>query len=108
MDGSINKCKAMLVAKGFSQEEGFDYNETFSPVVKPTTIRVILLLTLANKWHLHQIDVDNAFLNGFLIEEVYMQQHVGFEHANNARTLFPSFIRLYMALNRPQESGLID
>lgn len=73
-DGSINKYKSRLVAKGFHQQEGFDFNETFSPVVKPVTIRIILNLALTNKWDLQQIDVNNAFLNGHLQEEIYMAQ----------------------------------
>lgn len=81
-DGSINKYKARLVAKGFHQEHGFDFNETFSPVVKPITIRVILTLALTYRWKFQQIDINNAFLNGFLSEEIYTSQPQGFEDAN--------------------------
>jgi histone deacetylase 1/2 len=82
-DGSINKYKARLVAKGFHQQQGFDFNETFSPVIKPITIRIILSLAISYKWPLKQLDVNNAFLNGSLDEEVYMTQPQGFETSDS-------------------------
>lgn len=69
-DGSIEKHKARLVANGF-------HNETFSPVVKHSTIRLVLSLTVLKKWHVRQLDVQNAFLHGYLTEEVYMKQPTG-------------------------------
>lgn len=78
-DGSLNKYKARLVAKGFHQQAGSDFTEAFSPVVKPVTVRIVLTLAVTHKWTIQQIDVNNAFLNGTLEEEVFMQQPPGFE-----------------------------
>ncbi|GKB75145.1 ribonuclease H-like domain-containing protein [Tanacetum coccineum] len=77
-DGSLNRYKARLVANGRCQQQGIDCDETFSPVVKPATIRTILSLAVSRQWPIHQLDVKNAFLYGYLIETVYMHQPPGF------------------------------
>nr|GEX87242.1 ribonuclease H-like domain-containing protein [Tanacetum cinerariifolium] len=73
-DGSLNRYKARLVANGRSQQQGIDCDETFSPVVKPTTIWTGLSLTVSRQWPIHQLDVKNAFLYGHLIETLYMHR----------------------------------
>ena len=70
--------KGRLVAKGYSQVEGIDYNEVFAPVVKHVSIRLILSLVVNEEFHLEQLDVKTAFLNGTLDEEIYMDQPEGY------------------------------
>ena len=77
-DGFIERFKARIVAKGYTQVSGLDYTDTFSPVVKATTVRVVLSIVVTNKWPLRQLDVKNDFLNGTLIEHVHMEQPSGY------------------------------
>ncbi|WVY95077.1 hypothetical protein V8G54_034165 [Vigna mungo] len=76
-DGSIDRYKARLVAKGFHQRPGQDFSDTFSPVIKPVTVRVILTLVVSRGWSLRQLDINNAFLQGSLSEEVFLSQPPG-------------------------------
>ena len=77
-DGSIDRYKARLVAQGFSQKEGVDFNETFAPVAKFCSIRALLALAAHQDLEIHQMDVNTAFLNGDLDEDIYMRQPDGY------------------------------
>jgi len=79
-DGSINKHKARLVVNGYSQEPGIDFTDTFAPVSRLDTIKLLLALAAQNGWHIFQLDVKSAFLNGVLNEEIYVEQLDGFEN----------------------------
>jgi hypothetical protein len=77
-DGSVDRYKAQLVAKRFKHRHGIDYSDTFSPVVKPTTIHLVISLTVSRGWSLQQLDVHNTFLHGVLEEDVFMRQPLGY------------------------------
>jgi hypothetical protein len=72
-DGSVSKYKTRLVAKGYAQTYGIDYEETYNLIAKMTTVRAIIIMLVAKGWSLHQMDVKNVFLHGDLQEEVYME-----------------------------------
>ena len=78
-DGEVERYKTRLVAQGFTQTYGIDYEETFAPVAKLNSIRVLLSLAVNLDRELHELDVKNAFLNGTLNEEVYMKIPPGFQ-----------------------------
>lgn len=73
-DGSVNKLKARLVVKGYSQEYGVDFSDTFAPVARYDTIRLLVALAAKTGWKIHHLDVKSAFLNGVLEEDIYVEQ----------------------------------
>ena len=78
MEGNLTTYKARLVAKGYRQKQGIDYDETFSPVAMVKSIRILLAIAAFHDYEIWQMDVKTAFLNGNLIEDVYMTQPEGF------------------------------
>lgn len=97
VDGVLERWKIDLVAQGFNQIEGINFGETFSPVIIFPTIRILISLVVSNRWTLRQHDIDNAFLNGDLKEEVYMAQPSGFidkMYPNKVCHLYKSIYKL--------------
>ena len=76
--GTIDKYKDRLVVKGYKQKEGLDYFDTYSPVTRITSIRILIALAAVHDLKIHQMDVKTTFLNGELEEEIYMEQTEGF------------------------------
>ena len=97
--------RPVLFARGFNQREGIDFHETYSPVIKPVTIHIVLTLATVKGWKLRQLDINNAFLQGCLDDDVYVTQPPGYIDATN-----PHYVcklkRRFMGLNRLSGHGL--
>lgn len=79
-DGKVIKNKTSLLAQDYSQQEGVDYNETFAPIARLESICILLAYAALKGFKLSQMDVKSAFLNGFIEEEIFIKQPLGFEH----------------------------
>jgi hypothetical protein len=88
------------VIRGFEQRPGVDFNETFAPVAKFVTIRILLALAAVKDWEIHQMDVKTAFMNPYLKEEVYMEYPEGYmEHCDEAKGTSAEVLRLLKTVN---------
>ena len=79
-NGIVTRNKARLIAQGYNQEEGIDYEETYASVTRLEAIRLLLAFACSQNFMLYQMDVKSAFLNGYINEEVYVSQPPGFEN----------------------------
>ena len=101
-NGSISRFKARLVAKGFHLSPSIDFHDKFSPVVQLTTIHIILTIVVHQNWHIHQLDVNNAFLQGSLTDDVYIQEPQGFVDAQRPTYVFKLHKALYGLRQAPR------
>ncbi|GAA0170178.1 transmembrane signal receptor [Lithospermum erythrorhizon] len=101
-DGSIERHKARLVAQAFKEIPGLDYNQIFSLVIKPTTIRLILSRSISLNLPIRQLDIKNAFSNGQLAETVYLKQPPGFVHSDYPHHVCHSHKSLYGLKQAPR------
>jgi len=101
--GIIVRNKARLVTKGYNQEEGIDFGETYAPVARLEAVRLLLAYDCLKGFILHQMDVKNAFLNGFIDEEVYVSQPPGFEDHNNPDYIYKLKNTLYGLKQAPRQ-----
>ena len=94
-DEIVTRNKARLVAQGYSQEERIDFEETFAPMARLEAIRILLAFVVSQSVKLFQMDVKSAFLNGFIKEEVYVEQPPGFEDYKHPDHVFKLKKALY-------------
>jgi hypothetical protein len=94
-DGEVVKNKTHLIAQGFSQVEGLDFRETFSPIARLEPIRILLAFTASKRFKLYQIDVKSAFLNGVIQEKVFVRQPPGFTNHKYPNSVYKLSNALY-------------
>ena len=97
-DGTVERYKARLVAKSYTQSEGLDFLETFSPIAKIVSVRVLIAFTSAKGWPLHQLDINNVFCHGDLVEEVYMDLPPSFHSKGESSSSTPLECKLVKSL----------
>lgn len=100
--GEVDKFKARLVVKGYSQQQGIDYQEVFAPVARMDTLRMIIAFAAASGWKLYQLDVKSAFLYGELEEDVFVEQPLGYEKTGNENILYKLKKALYGLKQAPR------
>lgn len=101
-EGNVLKHKARLVAKGYVQIKGIDYEEVFALVARLETIRLLLALAAKEEWQVHHLDVKSTFLNGILLEEVYVTQPEGFEKKGEEQKMYRLLKALYGLRQAPR------
>ncbi|RVX04494.1 Retrovirus-related Pol polyprotein from transposon RE1 [Vitis vinifera] len=106
-DGSVNKLKARLVVKGYSQEYGVDFSNTFAPVARHDTIRLLVALATKMGWKIHHLDVKSAFLNGVLEEDIYVEQPEGFQVSGCEDKVYKLHKALYGLKQAPRADDLL-
>lgn len=102
VDGETVKCKARLVAKGYVQQQGIDFEEIFAPVTRTEIVRTILSLTAQQGWTAYHLDVKAAFLNGELLEEVYVVQPEGYKNEQYPEKVYKLRKALYGLRQAPR------
>jgi len=101
-NGYVSRYKTRLIAKGYAQTYGIDYEETYSPVAKMTTVRAIIAMAAMKGWSLHRMDVKNVFFHGDLQEEVYMEQPLGYVDQTHPNLVYRLKKALYSLKQAPR------
>ncbi|TQE03722.1 hypothetical protein C1H46_010696 [Malus baccata] len=101
-NGEVDKYKAWLVAKGYSQQYGIDFSEVFAPVARMDTIRMVISLAAQRSWEIYQLDVKSAFLHGAIDEEVFVEQPLGYEQKGSESKVYRLKKALYGLKQAPR------